>query len=203
LLQQAKSLFDLLTEGRVDFDFTGREARIVRAPIAESVLDDQDLMLHAPYFSPRPPIALGPRCPQGLVTKLAVTLEQHYILPAPLEKAKAEKEAHGEFASACPGYGGAQDTFYVDTLKGVGRIYQQPFIDTYGKVAVVKLYDPKTPLSCAELLNDRVVPFFESPDIPLVRILTDRGTEYCGSPERQEYELYLLKVDRMTNCDSL
>jgi hypothetical protein len=48
-----------------------------------------------------------------------------------LEKAKTEKEAHGEFESEHPGYCGAQDTFYVGNLKGVGRVYQQTFIDTY------------------------------------------------------------------------
>ncbi len=53
---------------------------------------------------------------------------------AALEKAKADKEAHGEFVSECPGYCGAQDTFYVGTLKGVGRVYQQTFVDTYAKV---------------------------------------------------------------------
>jgi transposase InsO family protein len=108
-----------------------------------------------------------------------------------LEKAKADKEAHGEFESECPGYCGAQDTFYVGTLKGVGRIYQQTFIDTYSKVAFAKLYDRKTPLTAADLLNDRVVPFFDSHGVPVSRVLTDRGTEYCGSPERHEYELYL------------
>jgi transposase len=41
-----------------------------------------------------------------------------------LEKAKTEKEAHGEFESEHPGYCGAQDTFYVGNLKGVGRVYQ-------------------------------------------------------------------------------
>ena len=76
-----------------------------------------------------------------------------------LEKAKAAKEAHGEFESECPGYCGAQDTFYVGTLKGVGRIYQQTFIDTYAKVGFAKLYDRKTPLPAADLLNDRVLPF--------------------------------------------
>ena len=80
---------------------------------------------------------------------------------AALEKAKADKEAHGEFESECPGYCGAQDTFYVGTLKGVGRIYQQTFLDTYTKVAFAKLYDRKTPLVAADLLNDRVVPFFD------------------------------------------
>src|SRR3954447_23679981 len=60
-------------------------------------------------------------------------------------KAKSEKEAYGEFESECPGYCGAQDTFYVGTMKGVGRIYQQTFIDTYAKIAFAKLYDRKTP----------------------------------------------------------
>lgn len=108
-----------------------------------------------------------------------------------LEKAKLDQEAHGEFESEHPGYCGAQDTFYVGNLKGVGRIYQQTFIDTYSKVAVAKLYDRKTPLVAADLLNDRVIPFFEAHEIPLLRVLTDRGSEYCGNPERHEFELYL------------
>jgi len=96
-----------------------------------------------------------------------------------LEKAKTEKEAHGEFESEHPGYCGAQDTFYVGNLKGVGRVYQQTFIDTYTKVACAKLYDRKTPITAADLLNDRVVPLFEEHDVKLLRILTDRGSEYC------------------------
>jgi transposase InsO family protein len=114
---------------------------------------------------------------------------------AALEKAKSDKEAHGEFESECPGYCGAQDTFYVGTLKGVGRIYQQTFIDTYSKVAFAKLYDRKTPITAADLLNDRVVPFFDAHEVKLCRVLTDRGTEYCGNPERHEYELYLAVED--------
>jgi transposase InsO family protein len=114
---------------------------------------------------------------------------------AALEKAKTEKEAHGEFESECPGYCGAQDTFYVGNMKGVGRIYQQTFIDTYSKVAFAKLYDRKTPITAADLLNDRVVPFFDAQEVKLCRVLTDRGTEYCGSPERHEYELYLAVED--------
>jgi transposase InsO family protein len=112
-----------------------------------------------------------------------------------LERAKADKEAHGEFESECPGYCGAQDTFYVGNLKGVGRIYQQTFIDTYAKVAFAKLYDRKTPITAADLLNDRVLPFYDEHDIRLCRVLTDRGTEYCGNPERHEYELYLAVED--------
>jgi len=108
-----------------------------------------------------------------------------------LERAKQEKEAHGEIETEHPGYLGAQDTFYVGTLKGVGRIYQQTFIDTYCKVAFAKLYDRKNALVTADMLNDKVVPFFEEHDVPLLRVLTDRGTEYCGKREDHEYQLYL------------
>ena len=114
---------------------------------------------------------------------------------AALERGQQDKEAHGEFESECPGYCGAQDTFYVGTLKGVGRIYQQTFIDTYAKVGFAKLYTDKTPITAADLLNDRVVPFFEQHGIPLSRVLTDRGTEYCGAPDRHPYELYLAVED--------
>jgi transposase InsO family protein len=110
---------------------------------------------------------------------------------AALEKAKQQKEAEGEIETEHPGYLGAQDTFYVGTLKGVGRIYQQTFIDTYSKVAFAKLYDRKNALVAADCLNDRVIPFFEGAEIPLLRILTDRGTEYCGNREHHEYQLYL------------
>ena len=112
-----------------------------------------------------------------------------------LEKAKEQKEAHGEIETEHPGYLGSQDTFYVGNLKGVGRICQQTFVDTYSKVALVKLYDRKNALVAADLLNDRVVPFFEQHEIPLLRILTDRGTEYCGKPEHHEYQLYLAVED--------
>ncbi len=112
-----------------------------------------------------------------------------------LERAKLDKEAYGEFESECPGYCGAQDTFYVGTLKGVGRIYQQTFIDTYTKVGFAKLYDRKTPITAADLLNDRVVPFFDQHAIKLCRVLTDRGTEFCGTAQAHQYELYLAVED--------
>lgn len=112
-----------------------------------------------------------------------------------LERAKEEKQAYGEIETHHPGYLGAQDTYYVGTIKGVGRIYQQTFIDTYTKVAAAKLYDRKGALVAADMLNDRVLPFFEEHGISLLRILTDRGTEYCGAREHHEYELYLALED--------
>jgi hypothetical protein len=112
-----------------------------------------------------------------------------------LEKAKLDKEAYGEFDSEHPGYCVAQDTFYVGTLKGVGRVYQQTVIDTYAKLGFAKLYTRKTPLTAADILNDRVIPFFDEHDIRVDRILTDRGTEYCGAHDRHEYELYLAVED--------
>lgn len=110
---------------------------------------------------------------------------------AALEKKKHDDEACGEIETAHPGYLGSQDTFYVGNLKGVGRIYQQTFVDTYSKVAFAKLYTSKTPITSADLLNDKVLPFFEAEKLPMLRILTDRGTEYCGKVEQHDYQLYL------------
>lgn len=112
-----------------------------------------------------------------------------------LEKAKQEKEAHGEIETEHPGYLGSQDVYYVGTMKGVGRIYEQTFIDTYCRVAFVKLYTEKTAITSADLLNDKVLPWFASQEVALLRILTDRGTEYCGKVEQHAYQLYLAVED--------
>jgi transposase InsO family protein len=112
-----------------------------------------------------------------------------------LERKKDDDEACGEIETMHPGYLGSQDTFYVGTFKGVGRVYQQTFVDTYSKIAFAKLYTTKTPITSADLLNDKVLPFFEQHDLPMLRILTDRGTEYCGKAEQHDYQLYLALND--------
>jgi len=109
-----------------------------------------------------------------------------------LETAKRERENDpDEIETQHPGYLISQDTFYVGYLKGVGRIYQQTVIDTYASVAFAKLYTSKVPVTAADILNDRVLPFFEEENIPILRVLTDRGTEFCGSPDKHPYQLYL------------
>lgn len=42
-----------------------------------------------------------------------------------------------------------------------------------------------------DLLNDRVLPIYEQQQLPVLRILTGRGTEYCGKVERHDDQLYL------------
>lgn len=125
----------------------------------------------------------------------AKVAQDGYVLTEPqlqaLEKAKTQRVAHGEIETHHPGYLGAQDTYYVGSIKGVGRIYQQTFIDTYSRVAFAKIYTEKNALIAADMLNDSVLPLFDSETIPLLRILTDRGTEYCGKKETHAYQLYL------------
>ncbi len=112
-----------------------------------------------------------------------------------LERKQDDDVAHGEIETVHPGYLGSQDTFYVGTIKGVGRVYQQTFVDTYSKWAATKLYTTKTPITAADLLNDKVLPFLEEQGMGLIRVLTDRGTEYCGRPETHDYQLYLALND--------
>ena len=114
---------------------------------------------------------------------------------AALERKREEQQECGEIETAHPGYLGSQDTFYVGNLKGVGRIYQQTFVDTYAKVAFAKLYTSKTPITAADMLNDRVLPFYQEHQVLLLRILTDRGSEYCGRVEQHDYQLYLAVND--------
>ncbi|MDW0657597.1 DDE-type integrase/transposase/recombinase, partial [Mannheimia haemolytica] len=132
---------------------------------------------------------------QRLIALEKLVAEQGIILSETqvqaLERKKEDEIACGEIETAHPGYLGSQDTFYVGNLKGVGRIYQQTFIDTYSKVAFAKLYTMKTAISAADMLNDKVLPYFESQGLPMLRILTDRGSEYCGKVENHDYELYL------------
>ena len=121
--------------------------------------------------------------------------EEGIVLTEPqvqaLERKKHDDEACGEIETYHPGCLGSQDTFYVGTIKGVGRIYQQTFVDTYSKWAAAKLYTTKTPITGADLLNDRVLPFLTSQEMGIIRMLTDRGTEYCGKLETHDYQLYL------------
>jgi hypothetical protein len=77
-----------------------------------------------------------------------------------LEKQKSKREAHGEIETEHPGFLGAQDTYYVGNFKGIGKVYQQTFIDTYSKVADAKLYTEKSAITAADMLNDRVISFF-------------------------------------------
>jgi transposase InsO family protein len=108
-----------------------------------------------------------------------------------LERKQEDDVACGEIETAHPGYLGSQDTFYVGTMKGVGRIYQQTYVDTYSKWAAAKLYSTKTPITAADLLNDRVLPFMEEHGMGVLRVLTDRGTEFCGKAESHDYQLFL------------
>lgn len=117
------------------------------------------------------------------------------IQVAALERKKQDQESKGEIETHHPGYLGAQDTYYVGYIKGVGKIYQQTFIDTYTRVAFAKLYDRKNALIAADMLNDKVLPFFQQQQVQLLRVITDRGTEYCGAREHHEYQLYLTIED--------
>jgi len=107
-----------------------------------------------------------------------------------LEKANpCFRERHVE--SLYPGYLLCQDTFMVGTIKGVGRIYLQAVIDSYGSFAFGKLYTSKLPETAVDVLYDRVLPFYGSQKLIVENILTDNGREYCGRPMIHPYEIFL------------
>ena len=60
---------------------------------------------------------------------------------------------------------------------------------------MVNLYNEKTAITAAHLLNAFVVPWYNAQEIELIRMLTDRGTEYCGKAEQHAYQLFLAIED--------
>lgn len=97
--------------------------------------------------------------------------------------------------SPYPGYLLSQDTFCVGVIKGVGRIYLQAVVDTYGSYAFGKLYTSKLPETAVDVLYDRVLPFYESHGLTVEHILTDNGREYCGRAMIHPYQIFLELYD--------
>ena len=108
-----------------------------------------------------------------------------------LESKKAKEEAHGEIETHHSGFLVAQDTYFVGTIKGIGKIYQQTGIDTFSNLGFAKLYLKKTSVEAADFLNDKVLPVFDEHNISVLRMLTDRGGEYCGRADQHMYQLFL------------
>ena len=118
-------------------------------------------------------------------TKLKLTDEQIRLL----ERFNPEfKERHIE--TRFTGDLVAIDTFFVGTLKGVGRVYMQSVIDCHSRYAWGRLYTSKLPVTAVHAPNDDVLPFFEEHHAPVKTILTDNGREYCGRKDRHPFELF-------------
>lgn len=102
------------------------------------------------------------------------------------------KERHVE--SSRPGELLSQDTFYVGHLKGVGKVYIQAVVDTYGSYAFAYLHTGKLPEHAAAVVHNDVLPKYAEWGITVNAILTDNGREYCGK-DHHPYELYLALND--------
>ena len=102
---------------------------------------------------------------------------------------RKEKHIHAYY----PGYLFCQDTFYVGTIKGLGRIYQQAGIDAYSSFGFAKVYTDKMAISAINFLKTKVLPVYRQLNIPLDRILTDNGKEYTTHwvNSKHEYEKFL------------
>lgn len=122
---------------------------------------------------------------RALEQKIELTAQQ----VAQIEKANpAFKERHVE--SSRPGELLSQDTFFVGTLKGVGRVYLHTVVDTFGSYAFGFLHTSKQPEAAVAVLHNDVLPFYQDLDIPVEKILTDNGREFCGT-DNHPFELYL------------
>jgi transposase InsO family protein len=125
---------------------------------------------------------------RGLESGRVLTEELKRLL-ARYKRKTEDPEQHVE--SHKPGYLLCQDTYYLGTIKGVGRIYMQSVVDTFCSIGFAKLYLSKLPITAVDVLHERVLPFYEEKGIAVENILTDNGREYCGRALRHPFELYL------------
>jgi transposase InsO family protein len=89
----------------------------------------------------------------------------------------------------------AVDTFFVGTLKGVGKLYLQTAIDCHSRHAWARLYPSKLPVTAVHLMNSDVIPTFEAHGAKIDTVLSDNGREFCGRPDQHPYELFLQLED--------
>lgn len=101
----------------------------------------------------------------------------------------ADPEQHVE--APYPGYLLCQDTYFVGTIKGIGKIYMQSVIDAHCSLGFAKLYLSKVPMTAVDVLDDRVLPFYEEHSAEVEHILTDNGREFCGRELKHHFELFL------------
>lgn len=109
------------------------------------------------------------------------------------------RERHVE--SSAPGELLSADTFFVGSLKGVGKVYLHAVVDTYGSYAFGFLHVSKQPEAAVAVLHNDVLPFYRNLDLPVGAVLTDNGREFCGT-ENHPYELYLGIEHRRTKVRS-
>jgi transposase InsO family protein len=125
---------------------------------------------------------------ESAVRERKITLTDEQIKA--LERFNPEfRERHIETRS--PGDPVAVDTFYVGSLKGIGKIYLQSALDCHTRYAWGRLYTTKLPITAVHLLNDAVLPFFDAHGTRVKTVLSDNGREYCGRPDSHPYELFL------------
>lgn len=98
------------------------------------------------------------------------------------------RERHVE--SSAPGELLSADTFFVGSLKGVGKVYLHAVVDTFGSYAFGFLHVSKQPEVAVAVLHNDVLPFYRHLDLPVTAVLTDNGREFCGT-DTHPYELYL------------
>ena len=98
------------------------------------------------------------------------------------------RERHVE--SSRPGELLCQDTFFVGTFKGVGKVYLHTVVDTYSSYGFGFLHTSKVPEAAVAVLHNDVLPFYQDRAIPVEKVLTDNGREFCGT-DTHPFELYL------------
>ncbi len=117
--------------------------------------------------------------------------EENHEHPRETYQGSAGNASPGRGVAKHPGQLLCQDTYFVGTIKGVGKIYQQTVIGGHSSHVFAKFYLSKVPMTAVDVPNDCELLFYEEYGVEIEHLLTDNGREYCGRPVRHPFELYL------------
>ena len=103
------------------------------------------------------------------------------------------RERTQQVESAAPGELLCQDTSSLGNGGGQ-RLILHAVVDAYSSYADALLWPSKQPEAAAGLLHSDVLPFYAARQATVGALLTDNGTEFCGTPEHP-FEFYLALND--------
>jgi hypothetical protein len=90
-----------------------------------------------------------------------------------------------------------QESFLVCTVKdfgdvlSLGDIYVEAIVDANSRLGFAKLYPAKNPMNAADILQERVLPFYERYAVTIGRVCTRSTREYCGLAPIHPFETIL------------
>ncbi|RCX15383.1 hypothetical protein DFP94_11567 [Fontibacillus phaseoli] len=97
-------------------------------------------------------------------------------------------------AHAYPGYICFQAIQYIGSFPKVGKVYQYVTLDSYSRLALVKLYNRKSSIQLIEFMRMKIIPLLRTFHLRIDNLVTNKGQEFSTTWERGSHKGKLLPI---------